>query len=307
MKINKISNEKAINVKNFSMCAVFGYSEYDNSFHAGIGFTTSKAKELFNFIKPESKEAGEITASIMKHGIALTTEEHTMINSFVNKSGDRLVYSVTGYEFDSNKRGVAMVVVSRGGVAAVFCFGYGAFFNKTRETFYIDRIPSGNYLRYNLGVSEVHETHIILVDTKRGSFEINQGFGKSVYDYYRVGEKIPAVLALHDGHVKAREEEKEKQRKFKADCYQRMMNANSKYINAKNKIKKTQNREMAIEMYNGLFELFMTVEKRRDEYEIIEPSYATRRKSAQFPNFNELFTPESHAEIKEKPVLRLVA
>ncbi|EJJ0330720.1 hypothetical protein NI508_000007 [Salmonella enterica] len=306
MNINKISNEKATNVKKFALCALFGHTEYDNNFYAGVGFT-SRTKELFNFIKPESTEAEEITASIMKHDISLTTEEHTMINSFVNKSGDRLVYSVTGYELSPNKRGVAMVVVSRGGVAAVFCFGYGVFFNKTRDTFYIDRIPHGNYMRYNLGVFEVHETHVVLVDTKRGAFEIDQGYGKSVYDYYRVKEKIPAVLALHDGHIKAREEEKERERLIKADCYQRMMNANSKYISAKNKIKKTKNRETAIEMYNELFNLFMTVEKRRDEYEIIEPSYATRRKLAQFPNFNELFTPEQPAEIKDRPTLRLVA
>ncbi|EBU4325532.1 hypothetical protein C2K73_09075 [Salmonella enterica] len=306
MNINKISNEKATNVKNHAMCAVFGHET--EGFCVNMGFVTEVQGELFHFLKPTPSQSEEVIKTIMQHGIKLNTEEYTMINSFINKTGDRLVYSVTGYDFPKlNKRGVSMVVVSRGGVAAVFCFGYGVFFNKTRETFYVDKIPSGNYLRYTLEVSELYETHVVLVDTKRGSFEINQGYGKSVYDYYRVGEKIPAVLALHDGHVKAREEEKEKQRQFKADCYQRMMNANSKYISAKNKIKKTQNREMAIEMYNGLFELFMTVEKRRDEYEIIEPSYVTRRKPAQFPNFNELFTPESHAEIKEKPVLRLVA
>lgn len=305
MNINKISNEKATNVKNFSLCAVFG--ESNNNFYAGIGFTTSKAKELFNFIKPESKEATEITASIMKHGIALTTEEHTMINSFVNKSGDRLVYSVTGYEFDSNKRGVAMVVVSRGGVAAVFCFGYGVFFNKTRETFYIDRIQHGNYMRYNLGVSEVHETHIILVDTKRGSFEINQGYGKSVYDYYRVGEKIPAVLALHDGHIKAREEEKERERNYIRSVSNAMYDAANKFNGFKARIKKAPSREEAAKLYRQMYDAFIVMEERRDDYARVEPAYAKRRKPAIMPNFNELYKTENTTEIKNRPTLRLVA
>ncbi|EAB2160652.1 hypothetical protein RU309_000776 [Salmonella enterica] len=306
MNINKISNEKATNVKNHAMCAVFGHEA--DGFSVNMGFVTEVYDELFHFLEPTPSKSAEIIDTIMKHGIALSTEEHTMINSFINKSGDRLVYSVTGYEFvNSKKRGVAMVVVSRGGVAAVFCFGYGVFFNKTRETFYIDRIPHGNYMRYNLGVSEVHETHVVLVDTKRGSFEINQGYGKSVYDYYRVGEKIPAVLALHDGHVKAREEEKEREREYVRSVSSAMYEAASKFNGFKARIKKAASREDAAKLYRKMYDAFIKLEECRDEYARVEPVYAARRKPAQMPNFNELYKTESQAEIKDRPTLRLVA
>ncbi|EEY3568060.1 hypothetical protein Q2854_004301 [Escherichia coli] len=147
--------------------------------------------------------ADELIEVLRYRGYGLTNGELTMIYSFVNKSGDMLVRNITGYEING-KKGVAMTVVGRGGMVAVYTFGYSAFYSKKNDYYYGKRTKLDHYGRYSLGVAAKYESCIVLKDSIHGEFEIMSQYDKTPYDYYRVKVKVPKVLEPHESHVECR-------------------------------------------------------------------------------------------------------
>ncbi|EGE0313132.1 hypothetical protein DNC46_24470 [Escherichia coli] len=169
----------------------------------GFKFVCEGFKSNFSFDHVLPERADDLIKILRYRGYGLTNGELTMIYSFVNKSGDMLVRNITGYEING-KKGVAMTVVGRGGMAAVYTFGHSLFYSKLRGYYYSTRIDLDHYGRYSLGVAAKGESGIVLKDSIHGEFEIMPQYDKTVYDYYRVKVKVPEVLAPHESHIECR-------------------------------------------------------------------------------------------------------
>lgn len=102
MNIYAIDNKKLDKEETESLVNVRLTSTFDGGVTADFKFNDhinggDYYQELFSIQNPRAKDSENVIKEIMKHGINLTVEEHTMINGFINKSGDRLVYSVVGW------------------------------------------------------------------------------------------------------------------------------------------------------------------------------------------------------------------
>ncbi|EFI5730493.1 hypothetical protein [Escherichia coli] len=168
-----------------------------------FSFVCEGFKSNFSFDHVLPDRADDLIKILRYRGYGLTNGELTMIYSFVNKSGDMLVRNITGYEING-KKGVAMTVVGRGGMVAVYTFGYTLFYSKKNDYYYGKRINLDHYGRYSLGVAAKGESGIFLKDSIHGEFEIMSQYDKTPYDYYRVKVKVPKVLEPHESHVELR-------------------------------------------------------------------------------------------------------
>ncbi|EOX5471750.1 hypothetical protein ACPTC8_001709 [Escherichia coli] len=329
---NTKENTKSIVKVNFTS---FGDDNFNTTFKFNDQIVDEcKYTQLFSIENPRAKQSEEVITEIMNHRIMLTNEEFAMINGFINKTGDRLVYSIVGYDLsayeDEEKRGVAMTVVSRGGVATVFTFGYTVFTSKKKGNNYVDRANPDHYTRYFLSLSpeavnpyvdDIMES-VSLEDVKMGSFEISPDYGKTVFHYYLTKSKLPSNLELHDAQVtkyneiqeaiKAKEkterEEQDRPRK-EAETYAKLISGRLSCM--KNKVKNASTWEEAVKCYHQANILLVELEEARDKWASLDKNYAQRRKPAALQPIDELCKlpkPAIKPEVKKsRPTLRLVA
>ncbi|ELS8110623.1 hypothetical protein QPC82_003915 [Escherichia coli] len=329
---NAKENTKSIVKVNFTS---FGDDNFTTTFKFNDRIVDEcKYTQLFSIENPRAKQSEEVIAEIMNHRILLTHEEFSMINGFINKTGDRLVYSIVGYDLsayeDEEKRGVAMIVISRGGIATVFTFGHTVFTSKKKGNNYVDRAHSDHYTRYFLSLTpeavnpyrdEIMES-VSLEDVKLGSFEIVPAYGKNVFQYYLTKSKLPSNLELHDAHYvkyneiqadikakeKAEQEERDRPRK-EAETYAKLISGRLSCM--KNKVKTANTWEDAVKFYHQANILLVELEEARDLWASLDKKYAQRRSPATLQPIDELCKlpkPEIKHEIKKaRPTLRLVA
>ncbi|EMD4231268.1 hypothetical protein VQ237_000993 [Salmonella enterica] len=337
MNIYNISNAKTTKEEAESLLTLRLTSTFDGGVTVNFQFNDNLNggdyyQELFSINNPRPKESEDVIKEIMKHNIKLTVEEHTMINSFINKAGDRLVYSVTGYELsgfrDEEKRGVAMTVISRGGVATVFTFGYSVFCTKKTTNIYAHRMEANRYTRYYLGVlpsviepySDTENNFIELTDVKMGCFPIDSEghLGKTVFQFYVTKPKTPAILEDMKSHEeayknhlaelarakKAEEEEKDRPRK---EAEARAKQINGRLNNMRYKIKSASSWEEAAKVYQEALKCREELEEARDLWASLDSYYAPRRKPVVLPPLEEMCQLPKPEVKKPRPTLRLVA
>lgn len=329
MNIYAIDNKKLNKEETESLVNVRLTSTFDGGVTANFKFTDNLNggdyyQELFSIQNPRAKDSENVIKEIMKHGIKLTVEEHTMINSFINKTGDRLVYSVVGYElsgfYDEEKKGVAMVVISRGGVATVFAFGNVVQGTPKTSNVYTIRIKENSYCRYNLALVSTDDNSVELSDMKSYTFpiDVEGNLGKTVFQFYVTKPKVPACIEDHDHQVcaykanleaikakeKAEQEERDRPRKeAEAQAKQLLGRFNS----MKTKIKNAKTWEDAVKFYHQANILLVEVEEARDLWASLDKKYAQRRSPATLQPIDELCKlpkPEIKHEIKKaRPVM----
>ncbi|HII2245764.1 TPA: hypothetical protein ACYZ1G_003718 [Escherichia coli] len=324
-KLNKEESESLVNVRLTSTFdgGVTANFKFNDNINGGDYY-----QELFSIQSPRAKDSENVIKEIMKHGIKLTVEEHTMINSFINKTGDRLVYSVVGYELsgfsDEEKKGVAMVVISRGGVATVFAFGNVVQCTQKTSNVYVTRIKENSYCRYNLALVSTDENSVELSDVKSYIFpiDVEGNLGKTVFQFYVTKPKVPSCLEDHDHQVnvykanleaikakeKAEREEQDRPRK-EAETYAKLVLG--RFNNMKTKVKNAKTWEDAIKFYHQANVLLVEVEEARDKWASLDQKYAQRRAVATLQPIDELCKlpkPTIKPEVKKhRPTLRLVA
>lgn len=242
---------------------------YDMKF--SFRFRCEEFKNDFSLDHVLPEHADSLIKILRRRGYGLTNGELTMIYSFINKSGDVLVRNITGYEIDG-KKGVAMTVVGRGGMAAVYTFGYTIFYSKKNEYYYIKRINLDHYARYTLGVSNKGKGGIFLKDSIHGEFEIMPQYDKTVYDYYRVKVKVPEVLEPHESHIELRVNTLKNMRT-------EIDQLSTRLSQLKTKVRDKRKRHTIEERKAAYDEYVVTLKKRdalRDSYCRLDEVYASR-------------------------------